>query len=640
MKNGFTLIELLAVIVILAIIALISTPLIMDVINDVKQNAKERTYEMIEKGAEYYIMHEYNLDIEDDVLVPIADLKEYVKNIPDSATGDFVYVKNMGNRLSYYYTGRGKEDSQNLLKNLIEKEASMIKKNVKVNGKVVNKVIGDRDNRNNIKNHVWYSGYLWQVLETNEDGIKMVMAYAITSIPFGETTDYSTSYVRQWLNEDGLFYDKLNRKDLITDTKICLDSAGTVTTESIKLVSSSSNSSRDALRGLTPIELCNTIINDRVGLLTLEDYAYAYDGTLNEYSHANSQIENVNQSKKGGLMGYSFLDSTSIIWLATPSNLSNKMWSTVQFNPSFVSSDSGLINKQGGEVRPVITLNDRVLIKEGNGTKYNPYIVDEGYNLDKGSSLSKATIGQYLYINEKNNPYESDLNIKASVQYRIIDINGNGIKLERADVLRKLPNTISLSKGFDVPYYSYYDANASSSLWCYYDLSSSTGYTNGCKNYNYMQSIGSGNYEVNKGSTIGYFLNDADNSFYNWIDLKYQNIIKTTNWQLTAVNDYDNVLETKDNFIGTYTAKINLPNLGDILSGNNDCGNIDYWYQNSWMDSDIQASMKNSNGEIGRYSLYGTSLYSFAVRPVFYIDSNVTILSGNGTNESPYRLNI
>ena len=44
-KKGFTLIELLAVIVILAVIALIATPLIMNVINDAKKNAaKDSAY--------------------------------------------------------------------------------------------------------------------------------------------------------------------------------------------------------------------------------------------------------------------------------------------------------------------------------------------------------------------------------------------------------------------------------------------------------------------------------------------------------------------------------------------------------------------------------------------------------------------
>ena len=51
--RGFTLIELLAVIVILAIIALIATPIILGIINDAKKEAKERTAELIETGVEY-----------------------------------------------------------------------------------------------------------------------------------------------------------------------------------------------------------------------------------------------------------------------------------------------------------------------------------------------------------------------------------------------------------------------------------------------------------------------------------------------------------------------------------------------------------------------------------------------------------
>ena len=45
-KNGFTLIELLAVIVILAIIALIATPIILDIINDAREESNERSVEL------------------------------------------------------------------------------------------------------------------------------------------------------------------------------------------------------------------------------------------------------------------------------------------------------------------------------------------------------------------------------------------------------------------------------------------------------------------------------------------------------------------------------------------------------------------------------------------------------------------
>ncbi|MDO4963167.1 MAG: prepilin-type N-terminal cleavage/methylation domain-containing protein [bacterium] len=54
MKNkGFTLIELLAVIVILAIIALIATPIIIGIINDARNSARERSAELVKTGIQY-----------------------------------------------------------------------------------------------------------------------------------------------------------------------------------------------------------------------------------------------------------------------------------------------------------------------------------------------------------------------------------------------------------------------------------------------------------------------------------------------------------------------------------------------------------------------------------------------------------
>ena len=56
MKNkGFTLIELLAVIVILAIIALIATPVILNIIEDARKSAAERSMENIEYAAKLYL---------------------------------------------------------------------------------------------------------------------------------------------------------------------------------------------------------------------------------------------------------------------------------------------------------------------------------------------------------------------------------------------------------------------------------------------------------------------------------------------------------------------------------------------------------------------------------------------------------
>ena len=53
-KNGFTLIELLAVIVILAIIALIATPIVLNLINQTRKGAAARSAEGIRKSAQTY----------------------------------------------------------------------------------------------------------------------------------------------------------------------------------------------------------------------------------------------------------------------------------------------------------------------------------------------------------------------------------------------------------------------------------------------------------------------------------------------------------------------------------------------------------------------------------------------------------
>ncbi len=54
MKKGFTLIELLAVIVILAIIAAISTPIVLNIIDDIKNNSLKISLKTIEKAVNLY----------------------------------------------------------------------------------------------------------------------------------------------------------------------------------------------------------------------------------------------------------------------------------------------------------------------------------------------------------------------------------------------------------------------------------------------------------------------------------------------------------------------------------------------------------------------------------------------------------
>ena len=70
MKKGFTLIELLAVIIILAIVALIATPIILNVIDDARKSAAESEASMILSGINNYCA--------------TADMKDQLNSTQDS----------------------------------------------------------------------------------------------------------------------------------------------------------------------------------------------------------------------------------------------------------------------------------------------------------------------------------------------------------------------------------------------------------------------------------------------------------------------------------------------------------------------------------------------------------------------------
>ena len=79
MKNnkGFTLIELLAVIVILAIIALITTPIVLNIINQSKEAANRRSVEAYAKAVEYAVM-EYEYDNNGELPTDFDDIADNV----------------------------------------------------------------------------------------------------------------------------------------------------------------------------------------------------------------------------------------------------------------------------------------------------------------------------------------------------------------------------------------------------------------------------------------------------------------------------------------------------------------------------------------------------------------------------------
>ena len=617
-SKGFTLIELLAVIVILAIIVLIATPIVLDIITDSKAAAKERSIENIERAAKLYIVSEYetkNESAPSEITIGELKSKGYIQNTDEDENKKvFVYMNDTD--YIFYYEGRDSIGDYKTLKSLIESDTKHIKKNVVVNGNTVNKVYGTKDEQTIMNNYVLYSGQLWEVMETNDTNntIKLVSPVSLTSIAYGETNDWNSSWVKKWLNE--YFYSRLERTDLIKETEFCIDPVDVTPDSYTKMTS------------------CTNKITEKVGLLTYEDYIYALDGmTIQD--------------------GGSYLDEDELSWLITPNNTSsNNNWQTYYENSSKLSIEYST-NTYGLGVRPVISIKDNVLVKSGKGTRANPYILSSERNLNKNTKLNLGKVGDYVYLDESSNPYVTEINetyinkvsnktSTSKVRYRIVEINSDGsIKVERADVLRNLPDTVAIRSGIYIPFYSIDSGEGSTS--CLYSPEKKYGeeningdnyYTGGCTNHNRFDLMkGEGEFIVNTGESLPYYLNNATNSFYNWYSDKAKSMIIPTTVKLKQsgyARDYSILDED-----GEVTLNVVLPSWGEMYTGND--LNINFWYTNRWISSSVNVSHVYGSGISGGSGAVATWLAS---RPVITLSSMVYITGGEGTANSPYSLDI
>ena len=350
-------------------------------------------------------------------------------------------------------------------------------------------------------------------------------------------------------------------------------------------------------------------------------------------------------------------------WLITPTTLAtNQIWHTYYNNPSVLQASEYLTNTFGQGVRPVISIKDSVLVKGGEGTRSNPYILSTERSLNVNNKLNLAKVGDYIYLDESNGPSNSFTEYTATkvsrtttkdkVRYRIVSINNDGsIKIERADILRNLPNTVYSRSNVYILFYSIDSGSGETS--CLYSTAhkygdtgrSSDYYLGGCTNHNiFNPTEGSGTYEKDTGENIGYYLNNATNSFYNWYSDKAKSMIIPTTFNLYTSGhgkDYSNLnngtVTTYPNTTndGSVTANIGLPTWGDLYTGND--LNDSYWYINRWISSSTLVSHVSSRG-IGGGSDASTPW--FATRPVLTLSPDVYVTGGDGTVNNPYSLDI
>ncbi len=286
-------------------------------------------------------------------------------------------------------------------------------------------------------------------------------------------------------------------------------------------------------------------------------------------------------SNNGGTNGY--LNNGLYWWTLTPYSASNVR--NVLYDGNADSYDPSSENG----VRSSINLKSSVRIVEGDGTLDNPYRLngDNDTNLS-GTLLSSRYSGEYIrFGNNENN------------LYRIVSHeNGSGTKIVSEKPLKSSGNFVTSTFGSNATFSS--------------------------------------------SNTIGTFLNGEYLTSY--VDSSYSDMIEeSTTWYLGTVGDGASYKlakytdETGNTLASsTTTAKVGLLRLGELMSGQFDrYGNNTYY----WTLTPYSASNVRHVNDYGNADGNNPSSAS-GVRPSINLKSNVQIVNGDGTLNSPFEIQL
>ena len=186
---------------------------------------------------------------------------------------------------------------------------------------------------NNVNNYLVYSGFLWRIIQINDDDtIDLVLDNSINTLMWSSTNkSYLESDIHKYLNNYFLNY---------------LDKTY-----------------------LEKVSICTNEVNDLKG--------YSCDNSNNDFYVRLLTLEEFNNSKTEE----SYIsDTTSSIWLSTKS--SDKVWE-IRGNNVTLSDPKKLL-----QIKPVIKIKGDLDILSGNGTKGDPYkITEDSENVYVGSYI-------------------------------------------------------------------------------------------------------------------------------------------------------------------------------------------------------------------------------------------------------------
>ena len=226
--------------------------------------------------------------------------------------------------------------------------------------------------------------------------------------------------------------------------------------------------------------------------------------------------------------------------------------------------------------------------------------------------------------------------------YRIIGVFGNQVKLIKADY------TTTAMTGSGGDYYGAYSSSTS-----YYKGSMSTSNIAG-----YYWNRSNGTSSTNTWSASRLNTTNLNSSYTSYIGSTWSNKIATTTWYVGGHSTEDATPATfqdAESTGTTYSAKIGLMYVSDYgfaaspSAWTTNMSSYSSARDNNWMymglaDWTISRDSSFSSRAFGVGSagdLDGGIVYlsNFAVRPVFYLTSSTTYVSGSGTSSDPIRIN-
>ena len=365
-KNGFTLIELLAVIVILAVIALISTPIIMNIIEDSRKGAFKSSVQSIFSAYETYELKN-NFEVEDkvDILdLPLTHKENFIsgKVYKDGST---IKIENVSNGV-YCASGTLEElqitDGEcksslpmptlaEKINSLLENDETVIAKDSDQNPRYVGK---DPDN------YIYFNNEMWRIIGVFDENVKIIRNESIGKKSWNGTNknDWINSKMYSYLNTT--YYDSLDSvyKEMVENAIWRIGGGESASYTSSKMY--------DFEKRNPGYNSSSALANGYIGLMSVSDYGYASSECYKSKSFSD----------------YNDTLCTSTNWLY----MSNSIWDTVWFITPSTSSTSVWVMYGGGHagptpptntniVIPSLYLKSNVKVNGGTGTSSDPYTI-------------------------------------------------------------------------------------------------------------------------------------------------------------------------------------------------------------------------------------------------------------------------